>query len=420
MSGPSQTRRVLILGGSPFQVPLIQYAKVQGDYVITADYLPGNPGHKLSDEYHNVSTTDVDAVVALGRALKIDAVMTFASDPALPAVAKTAEALGLHGTSVATVDILTRKDRFRKLLEHLALPCPKNVRISAGEITSSSVLASIKALRLPIVVKPTDASGSKGVRKLLDFDGLLDALDLALKESRCGECIVEEYIEGHQIHGDAFFREGTPCFSYFGDHEFVTANGVQVPFMTKWPSRAFTDSLAELERQLTLLAQASGYLAGPMNVEARIAESGAVYLIDISPRNGGNNVPLLLEALTGFNFRKAVYDLAVFGQSQIRGVANMRLSGAYYVLHSAQAGKLRKIEFSEAVKKRAIRFDCFKRVGDWVDSFTSHNRAIGSLSLEFASVEERDMILTDIASHVIVACEPNSVLSLENANQQSG
>ena len=420
MSGLSQKRRVLILGGSPFQVPLIEYAKTQGDYVITADYLPDNPGHRLSDEYHNVSTTDIDAVVAVGRDLNIDAVMTFASDPALPAVAKTTEALGLHGISVATVEMLTRKDRFRRLLEHLALPCPKNLRLSAGESTSSSVLSAIKALRLPIVVKPTDASGSKGVRKLDDFDGLFDALDLALKESRCGECIVEEYIEGHQVHGDVFFREGTPCFSYYGDHEFVTANGVQVPVTTKWPSRASAESLAQLERQLTLLAQASGYLDGPMNVEARIAENGWVYLIDISPRNGGNNVPIILEALTGFNFRKAVYDLAVFGQSERQGEYNVRLAGAYYVLHSHQPGKLTKIDFSEAVKERAIRFDCFKRVGDWVDCFTAHNRAIGSLSLGFSSVEERDLILRDIASHVIVACDPNSVRSAENVNQTSG
>ncbi len=420
MSGRSQKRRILILGGSPFQVPLIEYAKMQGDYVITADYLPGNPGHRLSDEYHNVSTTDIDAVVALGRGLNIDAVMTFSSDPALPAVARVAEVLGLHGTSVATVDALTRKDRFRNMLERLQLPCPKNVRISAGEIKSSSVLAKLKELRLPIIVKPTDASGSKGVRKLVDFDSLPRALGLALRESRCGECIVEEYIEGHQIHGDAFFNEGKPCFSYFGDHEFVTANGVQVPFTTKWPSKASPESLAELERQLALLAQASDYRIGPMNVEARIAGNGDVYLIDISPRNGGNNVPIILEALTGFNFLKAVYELGAFGATDCKATVKVWSAGANYTLHSLDSGILQRLEFSAALKEAIVRFDCFKRVGDRVEAFSAFNQAVGSLALRFPSLRERDAILGDMVAHVTLACGEDLVRSAEIANSVQG
>ena len=79
--------RILILGGSRFQVPLIRRAKERGLRVITCDYLPENPGHRLADEYHNVSTTDREAVLALARRIGIDAVASFASDPAMPAVA---------------------------------------------------------------------------------------------------------------------------------------------------------------------------------------------------------------------------------------------------------------------------------------------------------------------------------------------
>ena len=84
-------KRILILAGSPFQVPLIERAKRDGHYVITCDYLPENPGHKISDEYHNVSTTDKEGVLRLARERQIDAVTTISSDPAVPTVAHVAE-----------------------------------------------------------------------------------------------------------------------------------------------------------------------------------------------------------------------------------------------------------------------------------------------------------------------------------------
>ena len=78
------TTRSLILGGSRFQVPLIRRARERGLHVITCDYLPDNPGHKLADEYHNVSTTEREAVLALARRIGIDAVASMSSDPAMP------------------------------------------------------------------------------------------------------------------------------------------------------------------------------------------------------------------------------------------------------------------------------------------------------------------------------------------------
>lgn len=112
----SEKKRLLVLGGSPFQVPLIEKAKGLGLNVITCDYLPDNPGHALADEYHNVSTTDKEAVLEVGRRCKIDAITTFCSDPAVPTVAYVAEALGLPGPSRQAVEKLTEKDKFMGLM----------------------------------------------------------------------------------------------------------------------------------------------------------------------------------------------------------------------------------------------------------------------------------------------------------------
>ena len=90
-------KRILFLGAAPSQIPPIEYAKSQGHYVITCDYLPENPGHKLADESHNVSTTDIEGVLALAEKLKIDGIVAYASDPAAPTAAYVAEKMGLIG-----------------------------------------------------------------------------------------------------------------------------------------------------------------------------------------------------------------------------------------------------------------------------------------------------------------------------------
>lgn len=77
-------KKILFLGGSLFQIPPIKYAKEQGHYVITCDYLPDNPGHKFAHEFHNVSTTDKDAILKLAKELKVDGIVAYASDPAAP------------------------------------------------------------------------------------------------------------------------------------------------------------------------------------------------------------------------------------------------------------------------------------------------------------------------------------------------
>ena len=103
-----------MLGGSHFQIPAIKYARDAGYHIITADYLPNNPGHKFSHEYHNISTIDEKAVLTLAKKLDIDGVISYASDPGAPTAAYVAEKLSLPGNPYESVKILQRKDLFRK------------------------------------------------------------------------------------------------------------------------------------------------------------------------------------------------------------------------------------------------------------------------------------------------------------------
>src|SRR5690554_5161638 len=104
------SKRILFLGGAYAQIPIIKEAKTRGWYIITCDYLPDNPGHKLADEYYNVSTTDYNGILNLAEKVKPDFVVAYASDPAAPIAAYVSEQLGLPGNSFESVKLLSEKD----------------------------------------------------------------------------------------------------------------------------------------------------------------------------------------------------------------------------------------------------------------------------------------------------------------------
>lgn len=118
-------KRILLLGGSFHQIPIITDAKQRGLYVIICDYLPNNPGHKLADEYHNVSTTDYDSVLKLAKKVKPHFVIAYASDPSAPAAAYVSEKLGLPGNTYESICVLSEKDRFRKLMIENGFNAPR-------------------------------------------------------------------------------------------------------------------------------------------------------------------------------------------------------------------------------------------------------------------------------------------------------
>ena len=115
----NKQKKVLMLGGLRYLIPVIQAAHELGYYVITCDYLPHNIAHKYADEYHNISITDKNAVLKLARELKVDGVMSFAVDPGVLTAAYVCEELGLPGSPHASIQILQNKDLFRSFLEKM-------------------------------------------------------------------------------------------------------------------------------------------------------------------------------------------------------------------------------------------------------------------------------------------------------------
>ena len=193
-------KKLLLLGGARYLLPVIEEAHRLGIYVITCDYLPDNAAHKFSDEYRNVSITDRDAVLETALALGIDGIMSFACDPGVTTAAYVAEKMGLpFAGSYEAVSILQNKGRFRRFLAEHGF----NVPWARSYTEADEALADAAAFRWPMIVKPVDSAGSKGVTRVDGPGELAAAIARAKEFSLCGGFIIEQFIQQQGSSSDS-------------------------------------------------------------------------------------------------------------------------------------------------------------------------------------------------------------------------
>ena len=373
-------KKLLVLGGTYFQIPVIEYAKSRGHYVITCDYLPNNPGHKLSHEYHNISTTEKEDVLTLAKKLKIDGILAFASDPAAPTAAYVSEKLGLTGNKFETVQLMSEKFLFRDFLLKNSFNVPQFKQYSDLE----SLFKDIDSFAFPMIIKPNDSSGSKGVSRIDKAEDIPSLFTLAMGYSRCKRIIVEEYIEGPQFHGDAFVNNNQVVFSYLGDHYFNGSLNSSTMYPSKFPAEIIENMEKDLQHFITLV----GFKQGGVNVEIRLSNKNKKpYIIEIGPRNGGHFTPNIIQYASGFNFIKASVDSALGLDFQNQKTKKQ----GYYVnlvLYSKKSGIFQEVEISDTLKPHILESCIYKQKGDEILPGTTSNTSIGTLLLKFDSLDD--------------------------------
>ncbi|RDU64787.1 acetyl-CoA carboxylase biotin carboxylase subunit family protein [Helicobacter sp. MIT 14-3879] len=382
--------RLLMLGGSYFQMPAIQKAKDMGHYVITCDYLPNNPGHSLSDEYYNISTTSKDDVLNLSKKLQIDGILAYASDPAAPTAAYVAENLGLETSPYKSVEILTNKKLFRKFLRNNNFNAPK----SMGFNNLQDAIDCFDKFTPPLILKPVDSSGSKGVFKIENKGDLIKYFTKSMSYSNIKEVVLEEWIEYdfYQIAGDGFSIDGELIFSGFANEHFDKYNfNPFAPIGESFPysgdSESYTITRKEIERLISLLNMKTG----AYNFDIRL-KNKQVYFLEVAPRNGGNLIPQVIEKTFGIDLVRASI-CASLGLSLDwfrESISNVKVLGyfACYVLHSKINGVFRGLSLGDEFSKDVVFKQLFIREGDLVSSFNGSNATLGIIIFKSNSEDE--------------------------------
>lgn len=388
-------KRLLILGGSRYIIPVIRAAHDLGCYVITCDYLPDNIAHKYSDEYSNISIIDKEAVLKEAKRLKIDGIMSFACDPGVVTAAYVAEKLGLPSSgSYESVKILQNKGLFRKFLAENGF----NVPVAKSYQSIEEAVNDKELYHWPVIVKPVDSAGSKGVVRVDDPKNLEECIQYALSFSHCGEFIVEDFLEkkGHSSDTDSFSVDGELKFVSFSAQRFdEKASNPYAPAAYSWPSTISEGNQKELTSEIQRLLKLLNMKTSIYNIETRECEDGRDYIMECSPRGGGNRLAEMLHYATGVdlvtNSVRAALGMPIIDVEQKPYCG----CWAEIILHSDQAGKFCELWIAEEIQKNVVEKDLWVSNGDLVGDFSAANEAIGTLVLQFETEERLEEVLSE-------------------------
>ena len=397
----SAQKKIMFLGGIYYLKPAIDAAHALGCYVITCDNVPNNIAHQWSDEYVNASIIDKEKILIIAREKQIDGILSYAVDPGVLTAAYVAEQLCLPYTcTYESAKILQNKAKFRNFLKDNGFNTPWSI---SGK-SYKEILESIYRFSYPMIVKPVDSAGSKGVTRVDNEEDLETAFYNAIKYSISKEVIVEEFIskKNYSYGAEVFVSNGKVVFSSFYDQLFdIESPNQYVPYAECWPSsipkQAEEQILSTIQKICDLLKISTGLF----NVECRQSLQGKTYLMELSPRAGGNRLAEIIKEATGCDIIEAEV-LKAIGEKNIH-ISSSIYKGAYaiYVLHSSKSGMFDCVKIdSEFNNHHVISETYYINKGDHVDGFQGANNAIGTLFLHFENRSQLDETIQNINDYV--------------------
>lgn len=401
--------KILILGGGFQQLPAMRKAHELGLTVLLVDYLPDAPGRREADQSFLISTRERDKILELARKEGVDGILAFASDPAEETAAYVAEKIGLPGGMYAAAGILGNKRKFREFLTMHRIPAPRHFPMNYPE----------SDLPYPVVVKPLDSSGSKGVTIIRSYDAgrLLRAYQTAVSCSLSGQAMAEECISygyRHLIGGDVIVRGGNVIL--YGLMDCIREEGKNlVPCGKIYPCGAGDEVKVRIARIMQTVIHELSITDAEMNVEFIAGKDGEVYPIEIALRCGGNGIPQLLSDATGIDWiREEVQrTLRRANGPNANSLEASRFAGKFvpadlhgiyatYNLHAKQPGMYAGYELHPELSGYLYREEIFRRKGEVVGTYENASGIIGILYFHFASRAEAETYLYDMSWYLQV------------------
>ena len=398
-------KKIMLLGSARYLLPVIEAAKKLGLYTITCDYLPDGIAHRYSDEYCNVSIIDKEAVLEAAQKLQIDGIMSFACDPGVVTAAYVAEKMGLPSVGpYESVRILQNKGLFRKFLTENGFAVP----VAKSYTDIQEALEDTGRFQWPVIVKPADSAGSKGVTRVDDPAKLEESIRHALRFSFCDEFIIEEFIEkqGFASDTDSFSVNGELKFVSFSSQRFdEDAENPYAPAAFSWPASLTEDHQKELTEEIQRVLKLLNMGTAIYNIEARESTNGKAYIMELSPRGGGNRLAEMVRYATGVDLITNAVRGAV--GMEIVDVEQKPYNGhwAEIILHSDKTGIFSNLWVSEEIAHNVIERDLWIKTGDRVGAFTGANESIGTLVLKFETEERMLEVMADIRRYVRIEVE---------------
>ncbi len=396
-------KKILLLGGLRYLIPVIKSAHELGYYVITCDYLPNNIAHQYSDKYINANITDKELLLKIAEKEQIDGIMSFAVDPGVLTASYVAEKMNLPGCPYQSVKILQNKVLFREFLFENGFNVPK----AKGFSSYADALKELDLFNFPVIVKPTDSAGSKGVTRVDYIEDVKSAVEYALANAVSDkEVIIEEFIEqsGFSSDCDSFSIDSDLKFVSFSNQYFDSkAENPYTPSAYSWPSFIDISHQEELVSELRRLVKLLKLGTSIYNIETRVGTDGKPYIMEVSPRGGGNRLSEMLRFATGVDLIKMAVKSAVGEENDQLEMPVYNGFWAEIILHSDRDGIFDEVKINnELFEDNIVEIDLWVKKGDKVNAFRGANDAIGTVVARFETEREMSSFVKFLNEHITV------------------
>lgn len=297
--------KLAIIGASYLQEPLIQKAKARGIETHVFAWAAGDVGEKSADYFYPISIKDKEEILEKCQEIGIDGICSIASDLAVITVNYVAEKMGLIANPVECVINATNKHKMRLCFAEHNCPSPKSIQIHSVE--------ELKELDIsyPVIVKPVDRSGSRGITKLNSSEGLAEAVARAIEYGFEKVALIEEYALGQEYSVEYISWEGHHQFLAMtkkyttGEPNFIEMGHVE-------PAQVSDKTLESVRMVVENALDSLGLMYGASHSELKISDNGEIKLIEIGARMGGDFIgSSLVELSTGYDFVGGVIDVAL-------------------------------------------------------------------------------------------------------------
>lgn len=321
-------QKIAIIGASYLQLPLVQRAKEMGLYTICFAWAEGAVCKDVCDKFYPISIVEKEQILAICQQEHIDGICTIASDTAAPTAAYVAEQMGLVGNSYECALRANNKYLMRQVFSKADVPCPKYWYVNEENFEHQTL--NITHLTFPLIVKPSDRSGSLGVKKVEKKEDLLPAIKEAQGYSFKHEAMVEQFIEGREISVEFISYQGVHYPLQITD-KVTTEAPHFVEIAHHQPANLSKEQYEEIYLLTKRALTALGVTNGASHSEYRITEDGKIYIMEIGARMGGDFIGSdLVQLSTGYDFLRGVIEVALrtFAAPQL---TEHNYSGVYFL-----------------------------------------------------------------------------------------
>ena len=304
-------KKLVVIGANDFQNQLILKAKEKGYETHVFAWQDGSIGERTADYFYPISIVEKEQILEVCKEIKPDGVISIASDLAAITVNYVADALGLTGNGMESALIATNKYLMRKAFEESGDPSPRYYR--SDELTDEI----LEQLKFPMIVKPIDRSGSRGITKVYDIEALNAAVKVAEEVSFDKRAVVEEFVEGQEYSVEYISYRGKHTFLALTQKETTGApHFIETGHMQ--PAPVDNECLRKVQSVVEHALDTLKIANGASHSEIKISNTGEITIIEIGGRMGGDCIGSdLVRLSTGYDFVDMVIDVACGKEPQM-------------------------------------------------------------------------------------------------------